>query len=128
MYTFLPVARPTAGFGVFEGLASAGDVVDPRLQAGIDVEVDEAGADDDGVGGQKLCNELVGIIGCNRFFSRALIGCLADCGCLDGVEMWDRVSCEIAVDKGVGSRLGLQLAGELTGELVRNRFRRAGWR
>ncbi|QTK78917.1 hypothetical protein AT6N2_C1127 [Agrobacterium tumefaciens] len=111
-----------AGFGVFEGLAGAGDVVDPRLQAGIDVEVDEPGADDDGVGRQKLGNQLVGIVGGNRFFSRALVRCLADGRSLDGVEMRDWISRQIAVDERVRSRLGFQLARQFTGELVGNRL------
>ena len=48
--------------GVSERQASAGNIVDPGLQRRIDAEIDEPGADDEGVRGKQLVDELIEVL------------------------------------------------------------------
>ncbi|CDX24256.1 conserved hypothetical protein [Mesorhizobium sp. ORS 3324] len=111
-----------------EGLARTGDVVDPRLQRRGDVEVDEAGGEDDRVSRKQLFKHGVGHADHLGLALAARLGGRVDAGRIVGVDMRQWVGDEVAHDQ-LGRRVGgKQFLRQIGGDTsrVRSSAARAG--
>ena len=108
--------------------SGAGDVVDPGLQRRGNVEVDEAGGEDHGIGGEKLVEHGVGNADDLGLAGSAGLGRRVDARCVVRVDMRQRIGDQIAHDKRVGRIGGNELLGEIGGDAgrVRSVAARAG--